>query len=77
MAKLPNRANNNHSSHVRRSESIARGNIRKDKRVKTQALACSNNKIRGYTAWQLAKARRAELRGSATEANKIVLRLAN
>jgi hypothetical protein len=52
------RINKSHPSHDRRSRSIARGLVRKKARSEAQKAAERRNRARGYSAWDVAKARR-------------------
>jgi hypothetical protein len=58
MAKSKKRINKSHQSHVRRAASIAHGVIRKEARNGAQKAAQRRNRARGYSAWDVAVARR-------------------
>ncbi len=73
MAKAKKRINSSHSSHARRALSYVRSGARKKARREALASAHARNLRRGYTGWDVAKARRAARLGRATaEQTKIL-----
>lgn len=70
---LPRRADTAHPSHAYRARLHVRSQERKQRRNDVANARHKVNVRRGYTGWQLARARRAERRGHATpEQGKIL-----
>lgn len=58
MANNKKRISKTHKSHETRARSIANGLIRKKARSEAQKVAERRNRARGYTTWDVVKARR-------------------